>query len=176
MTRRDTLVLTTLLMAGIAGCQPHSAGSGTAVATTSAGVAGPSTGVKFPGKPNPMDLSRDQLKAIEDVTAILEKIQDDASADAVLPDLKNAAVRLRRINEQMMSLQRVMTDADRAAAEAQFNDPAVQKHIEKVMEAGSKMMDASFNAQLKAPGKRKEIQAACDMANAPKPPNAPKRK
>jgi len=63
MTRRDTLVLTTLLMAGTAGCQPHSAGSGTAVASSSAGVAGPSTGVKVPGKPNPMDLSRDQLKA-----------------------------------------------------------------------------------------------------------------
>jgi len=123
-----------------------------------------------------MDLSRDQLKAIEEVTSTLEKIQDDATADAVLPDLKKAAIRLRRINEQMMSLQRVMTDADRAAAESQFKDPAVQQHIEKVMEAGSKMMDASFNAQLKAPGKRKEIQAACDMANVPKLPNPPKKR
>jgi hypothetical protein len=121
-----------------------------------------------PATPDPMDLSREQLQAIEEMTAILEKIKDDATAAAVITDLRKAAARLQAINKKMMALQTESTDSEAAAAK--LNDPAVQKQIEKVIDAAGRMTDANLQAQLKAPGKRREIQAACDSANVPKAP------
>jgi hypothetical protein len=123
---------------------------------------------------DPMALSREQLQAIEEMTTILEKIKDDAAAAAVLPDLRKAAARLRAVNEKMMALQ--SEDTDPEAAAAKLNDPAIQKQIEKVIDAAGRMTDANLQAQLKAPGKRREIQATCDSANVPKAPKKPKKK
>jgi hypothetical protein len=118
-----------------------------------------------------MEISREQLRALEEMTAALEKIKDDAMADAVLPELRKAAGRLRAANEKMEALQKEASDADREAAKDRFNDPAVQEQIKKVIDASARRMRASLDAQINAPGRRKEIQDACAVANV-----RPKRK
>jgi len=166
------------MVACLGGCQlKPGTGSGVAVGTTSttkarssgeAGV-GVALAAKVAARPGPMEISREQLRALEEMTAALERIKDDATADAVLPELRKAATRLRAANEQMEALQKEMSDTDRDAAQARFNDPEVQEQLNKVIDASARRMHASLDAQINAPGRRKQIQDACAIGNV-RPP------
>jgi TolA-binding protein len=176
MHRRLQFVIAVLVAACLGGCQfkPGTA-SGVAAGTTSAAKvkspdeAGVGIGAKVAARPGPMEISREQLRALEEMAVALEKIKDDATADAVLPELRKAATRLRAANEQMEALQREASDADREAAKARFDDPEVQEQLKKVTDASARRMQASLEAQLNAPGRRKAIQDACAIANV-RPP------
>jgi len=176
MRRRLCLSIAALTVTCLGGCQlKPGTGIGVAVGTTSAAKAGSSAGAgigvaaRVAARPEPTEVSREQLRALEEMSAALEKIKDDATADAVLPELRKASTRLRAANEQMEALQREATDADREAAKARFNDPEVQEQIKKVIDASARRMRASLQAQINAPGRRKEIQDACAIANV-RPP------
>jgi hypothetical protein len=178
MHRRLRLTIAILVFASLCGCQrERGTGSGVAVGTDGAdpAPAGAGVGVKAAGKHDPMTISREQLAALDEMTALLEKIQNDATAATVLPDLRKAAARLRAANEQMLALQ-ADTKMSEAEATARFNDPAVQKQIEQVIDATGRMMDAQLSAQLKAPGKRGEIAAVCESANVRPKRKGPKTK
>jgi chromosome segregation ATPase len=176
MQRRLQLVIAVLVAACPVGCQlkPGTASGGAAGATGVAKVksseeAGFGIAAKIATRPGPMEISREQLKALDEMTAALEKIKDDATADAVLPDLRKAATRLRAANEQMEALQKEASDADREAARARFNEAEVQEQLQKVIDASARRMQASLQAQINAPGRRKAIQDACAIANV-RPP------
>src|SRR5262245_35523158 len=152
MHRRLYLALAGLSVATLGGCQlKPGTGSGVMVGTTSATKARTSSdaavgiAAKVAARPGPMEISREQLQALDEMTAALEKIKDDASADAVLPDLRKAAGRLRAANEKMEALQKEMSDADREAALARFNDPEVQEQLNRVIDATGRRMHASLD-------------------------------
>jgi len=176
MHRRFHLVIAVVAVTCLGGCQlklgtARGVGVGTASArqAKSSAESGIDVGAKVAARPGPMEISREQLKALDEMTAALEKIKDDATADAVLPELRKAATRLRAANEQMEALQREASDADREAAKARFNDPEVQEQLQKVINASARRMHASLDAQINAPGRRKAIQDACAIANVHPP-------
>jgi hypothetical protein len=102
-------------------------------------------------------LARDQIAAINEVTAVLESIQDDASAQRALPRLERAAARLKAANDAARRSQPRGGDPNKAFEK--LNDPKVQAHIKQVIEAGFKMMAAQMQAVQKAPGTADRIQA-----------------
>jgi hypothetical protein len=183
MNHRLVAVIVCLPAAGLVGCKDARGARG--VAATTAGPTGSArTAVTVgPAGPNAQGLagikadslaaSREQLQAIEQVTAALNRIQDDATVAAALPDLRIAAGRLRAANQRMMDVQKEFPNVDPATAEQILNDPEVQQQMEKVIDATGRMLDANFNAQLKAPNHRTEIQKICDSANVDPKPKGP---
>jgi hypothetical protein len=107
-------------------------------------------------------LVRDQVGAMREVTAVLESIQDDASAQRALPRLEKAAARLQAANEAALRSQPKGGDPNKAFEK--LNDPKVQAHVRELMEAGLKMMGAQMQALQKAPGKADQIQAVLRKA------------
>lgn len=150
---------------GLCGCQ----GKPAEPAAKQAGNVMNAKDVKLAPKASPKEValaaSRAQVQALEAMAAALAKVEDDATADAVIPQLTKAAERVRMAHQRILDLQKEFATEDAKALEAQFNDPAVQQQFEKVADAGGKLMDASLQAQLKAPGRRKEIQAVCKSTN-----------
>jgi hypothetical protein len=107
-------------------------------------------------------LVRDQVGAMREVTAVLESIQDDASAQRALPKLEKAAARLKAANDAALRSQPKGGDPNKAFEK--LNDPKVQAHVRELMEAGLKMMGAQMQAVQKAPGKADQIQAVLRKA------------
>ena len=110
---------------------------------------------------SPEQLGEDQLAAIREVTGILEGIHDDASAQAALPRLEKAAARLGTINEQASKAKPL---GEKEAVQ-KLNDPQTQQKIQELMQVSVQMMQAQMQAELKAPGRRAQIEAAMKKAN-----------
>jgi hypothetical protein len=107
-------------------------------------------------------LVRDQANAMHEVTAVLDSIQDDASAQRALPKLEKAAARLKAANDAALRSQPKGGDPNKAFEK--LNDPKVQGYVRDLMEAGLKMMGAQMQAVQKAPGKADQIQAVLRKA------------
>jgi hypothetical protein len=108
-------------------------------------------------------LVRDQLDAMHEATAVLESIQDDASAQRALPKLEKAAARLRAANAAALRSQPKGGDPNKALEK--LNDPKVQAQVRQLMEAGLKMMGAQMQAVQRAPGNAEQIAAIMRKAN-----------
>lgn len=175
MNQRIGRALVVLAVVGLAGCRDARGARGGAATAAGPTEAARAAATGAPAEPKTQGLagikaaslaaSRDQLQAIEVMTTVLNRIQDDATAAAALPDLRPAAARLRAANQRMIDMQKDYPNLDPAAAEQMLNDPEVQQQMEKVIHATARMVDANFNAQLKAPNQRAEIQKICDSAN-----------
>jgi hypothetical protein len=107
-------------------------------------------------------LVRDQVNAMHEVTAVLESIQDDASAQRALPKLEKAAARLKAANDAARRSQPKGGDPNKAFEK--LNDPKVQAHVRELMDAGLKLVGAQLQAIQKAPGKADQIQAVLRKA------------
>ncbi len=107
-------------------------------------------------------LAREQIAAINEVTAVLESIQDDTSAQRALPKLEKAAARLKAANDAAQRAQPRGGDPNKAFEK--LNDPKVQAHIKQVIEAGFRMMAAQMQAVQKAPRTADKIQAILQKA------------
>jgi hypothetical protein len=118
------------------------------------------------GKPSDEQLVQEQVAAMNEVTSVLNTIQNDATAEAALPRLEKAVSRLAAANER--------TDKARAAkpqpkdpnqAMQQLNDPKAQQAVQQLMDAGFAMAAAAVQAQQKAPGKAAQIAAVMQKAD-----------
>lgn len=102
-------------------------------------------GVSAGCKKSAETLAVDQIKAMDGVTAILEEIKDDSSAESAIPRLEKAVDR--------------MVDASRAAARSQnirSGSQAEAEHIlknvaPKMFEAAGRLTGAAMKAQVAAP-------------------------
>ena len=175
MNQRVGRVVVVLAVMGLVGCKDARGARGGAAtvagpteavrAATTGGPAGPKAQGLAGIKAASLAASREQLQAIEAVTAVLGRVQDDATAAAAMPDLRAAAARLRAANQRITDMQKDYPNLDPAAADQMLNDPEVQQQVEKVIDATGRMLDAELNAQLKAPKHTGEIQRICDSAN-----------
>jgi hypothetical protein len=118
-------------------------------------------------KKSPEQLAREQVAAMNEATAVLESIQDDASAQRALPKLEKAAARIRAANEATMRSwgRDRSSGGDPSKAFEKLNDPKVQAQVNQLMEAGLKLMGAQMQAVQRAPGKAAQIQAILNKAN-----------
>ena len=118
-------------------------------------------------KKSPEQLAREQVAAMNEATAVLESIQDDASAQRALPKLEKAAARIRAANEATMRSwgRNRSAGGDPTKAFEKLNDPKVQEQIRQLTEAGFKLMAAQMQAVQRAPGKAAQIQAILNKAN-----------
>jgi hypothetical protein len=118
-------------------------------------------------KKGPEQLAREQVAAMNEATAVLESIQDDASAQRALPKLEKAAARIRAANEATMRSwgRNRSPSGDPSKAFEKLNDPKVQAQVNQLMEAGLNLMGAQMQAMQRAPGKAAQIQAILNKAN-----------
>ncbi len=91
-------------------------------------------------------LMEDQLAAMKGVTAVLETIQDDATAEAALPKLESAAARLKSANK---AAARTATSGNRDASPE--NIQKAMEMAKPLIDAGMQMTVAAMTAQGKAP-------------------------
>jgi hypothetical protein len=113
-------------------------------------------------KKSPEQLGRDQVAAMNEAAAVLESIQDDASAQRALPKLEKAAARIRAANEAT-----IRSWSQRGNSNKPFeklNDPKVQEQIKELTQAGARVLGAQMQAMQRAPGKAAQIQAIMDAA------------
>jgi hypothetical protein len=108
-------------------------------------------------------LSREQVAAMNEATAVLESIQDDASAQRSLPKLEKAAARARAANEAVMR-----SWARGGGQQKALDDPNVTAQINQLTQAGMKMAGAQMQAMQRAPGKAAQIRAIMDKVNVSK--------
>jgi hypothetical protein len=113
-------------------------------------------------KKSPEQLGRDQVAAMNEASAVLESIQDDASAQRALPQLEKAAARARAANEA------VMRSWARGGGQKALDDPKVTAQINQLTQAGLKMAGAQMQAMQRAPGKAAQIRAIMDKVNVSK--------
>jgi hypothetical protein len=121
------------------------------------------------GQPSREQLVQEQVAAMNEVTSVLNTIQDDATADAALPRLEKAANRLATANdrsERAANSQPQPKDADQAMK--QLNDPQIQQVLTQLMEAGLTMATAEMQAEAKAPGKAAQLRAVLQKVNKTK--------
>jgi hypothetical protein len=113
-------------------------------------------------KKSPEQLARDQVAAMNEAAAVLESIQDDASAQQALPKLEKAAARIRAANEATM---RSWSQGGSSSKPFEkLNDPKVQQQIKELTQAGVRLLGAQMQAMQRAPGKAAQIQAIMDAA------------
>jgi hypothetical protein len=113
-------------------------------------------------KKSPEQLARDQVAAMSEATAVLETIQDDASAQRALPKLEKAAARIRAANEA--TIRSWSQGGSPNKPFEKLNDPKVQDQIRELTQAGARLLGAQMQAMQRAPGKAAQIQAILDKA------------
>jgi hypothetical protein len=110
-------------------------------------------------KKSPEQLGREQVAAMNEAAAVLESIQDDASAQRALPKLEKAAARIRAANEATMRSWSQGGNQNKS-----LNDPKVQEQIKELTQAGARVLGAQMQAMQRAPGRAAQIQALMDKA------------
>jgi hypothetical protein len=110
--------------------------------------------VTLPGCNNtgPESALQEQIAALNDMAGILDSIRDDASAEATLPRLEQAAQRTAHANQVAQSMD----------LEGDQKKEARIKYRKDLRMAEAKLRAANLRAQMAAPTKRREIQAALE--------------
>ncbi len=93
---------------------------------------------------------KDMLANMNEMTATLESIKDDASADAAIPKLEKQSARMKELTDKAKAM-KLSPEEDKKLQE---------KYKSQTDEAVKKMIAASVQAGMKAPKKAKEIAAA----------------
>ena len=103
---------------------------------------------------------------MNEVTSVLNTIQNDASAESALPRLEKATSRLAAANERTEKFAKAQPQpTDPNQAMQQLNDPQNQQIVKQLMDAGMSMANAEMQAESKAPGKAAQIRALVQKAN-----------
>jgi predicted DNA-binding transcriptional regulator YafY len=110
-------------------------------------------------KKSPEQLGREEVAAMNEAAAVLESIQDDASAQRALPKLEKASARIRAANEATMRSWSQGGNQNKSP-----NDPKVQEQIKQLTQAGARVLGAQMQATQRAPGQAARIQAIMDAA------------
>jgi hypothetical protein len=97
---------------------------------------------------------RDMIAAVNHISALLEGIRDDASADAALPGLEQGAQRVKDLEKKLAAYP--LTDAEKKKLR--------QEHRQEVEKAITRLYAAARQAGMRAPKKALQIQAALSKA------------
>ena len=107
-------------------------------------------GVSGCGSSEAEEAAKDLIATMNELTAILNGIKDDASADAAIPKIEKQAEKMSVLNRKM-KLNKLTAEEDKKLEE---------KYRAQVAEAGKKLAGAMASAIQKAPRKAQQILAA----------------